>query len=238
MNRIQWILKTVLLAAVGCGFFFSMTGCGYVKNVRDDFLDIGSVAVGGAVPAGPPQKGEETESTILPVGIYAQATDILHVGAIQKTTTDLSWDRRGLAITRDNRAKFSFGPAHFIRIDQAPVIANAYKTEDNELDGWRNYMRQWEGPFFETPAKELIFRQKEGFLPYFYQGWRDWDGISLELAISDPFILHSGVYARVGAHPGQAVDFVLSLFALDFLYYDAAYNLDGTTRFPDKEADN
>ena len=222
-------IAIVVVAALVILFFTS--GCGYVKNVRDDFLDIGTFAVGGAVPSSPPEEESKTAGFILPIGIYAQATDIFHVGALMKNTYDLEWDRRGLAIARDDRAKFSFGPGHFVRINQAPVAANAYKKEGNELDGWRDYMRQWQGPITEAPAKELIFRQASGFLPYFYKGWRDWDGVSLEVAISDPFVLHSGIYARAGVHPAQAFDFVLSLFYLDFLYHDAAYHFDGTPRF-------
>ncbi|MGM0453900.1 MAG: hypothetical protein ACQERN_12110 [Thermodesulfobacteriota bacterium] len=220
-----------LVVLVVCGFILSTAGCGYMKNVRDDFLDIGTFAVGGAVPSTPPAEDAEAAGHILPIGIYAQATDIFHLGAIQKSTWDLEWDRRGLSVTEDVRAKYSFGPGHFVRIDQAPVAANVYKMEGNDVDGWRDYMRQWEGPISGAPAKELIFRQESGFMPYLYKGWRDWDGISLEVAISDPFVLHSGVYARAGVHPAQVVDFALSLFCLDFIYHDNAYHLDGTPRF-------
>ncbi len=219
-----------LLTAGMLAIFLAASGCGYVKNVRDDFLDMGTFAVGGAVPSAAPEKDTEKTGTILPIGVYVQATDIFHVGALQKSSTDLSWDRRGLSITRDSRAKYSFGPGHFVRIDQEPVLANDYKTEDNALDGWRDMMRQWKGPFVGAPARELIFRQETGFLPYFYKGWRDWDGVSVELAISEPFVLHSGLYVRAGVHPAQAADFVLSLFCLDFLYHDAAYHLDGSPR--------
>ncbi len=135
-----------------------------------------------------------------------------------------------MAVTKDTRAKYAFGPGHFVRIDQAPVLANGYKGEGNALDGWRQTMRQWQGPISGAPAKELIFRQETEFLPYLYKGWKDWDGISLEVAVCDPFVLHSGVYARAGVHPGQVIDFALSLFCLDFMYHDAAYHLDGSPR--------
>lgn len=213
------------------GIFLSTIGCGYVKNARDDFLDIGTFAVGGKVPSPAPEKDAESTPSILPIGIYVQATDIFHAGVIQKRTWDLAWDRRGLSVAEDARLKYSFGPWHFVRIDQAPIMANDYKEEGNALDGWRAYMRDWKGPITAAAAKELIFRKESDYLPYFYKGWRDWDGISLELALSDPFILHSGVYARAGVHPAQAVDFVLSLFHLDFLYHDAAYHFDGTPRY-------
>ncbi len=64
------------------GIFLSTAGCGYMKNVRDDFLDVGTLAVGGAVPGPAPEAESDKTGHILPIGIYAQATDIFHVGAI------------------------------------------------------------------------------------------------------------------------------------------------------------
>ena len=60
-------------------------------------------------------------------------------------------------------------------------------------------------------------------LPWLSQGWQDWETISIEVAIPEPFILHSGFYARVGVDPSQVFDLFLGLFGLD-LYGDAAYN--------------
>jgi hypothetical protein len=220
------VVVVALLAAV----VTTGSGCGYFKNVRDDFMDIGGLAIGVCTPV----LEEGNDATVLgfippSLGVYVQATDFLHLGALYKISADITWDRRGAGIIVDERAKFGVGPYHWITIRELPVLANGYKTEDSGLGPWREEMANRKDPIFGAPAKIVKYSTKE-WQPYLWQGWQDWETFSLEVAISEPFITHCGFYARVAADPSQWVDAVLSLFFLD-LHGDRAYNIDGTLRF-------
>lgn len=230
------LVRATLVLAVAVGIMFSATGCGYLKNVRDDLMDCGTLAIGVVPPVVPTSEGTQAVGFLPPsIGVYAEFTELCHFGILCKATGDLEWDRRGAGVTVDVRRKFGLGPLHHVFIEQTPVLANAYKTPDNEMDGWREHMRELSDPVFDSPAKIMIFEPivpeaeppyPEGEparrLPYLSRGWQDWEFISLEVAIPEPFILHSGFYVRVGVDPSQIVDLALSLLCID-MYDDAAY---------------
>jgi hypothetical protein len=225
-----------LVAVVGVVALGAM-GCGYARNLRDDFLDCGTLAVGVVPPVVPTEEGTRAVGFLPPcIGIYAQFTDLLHLGALAKGTGDLEWDRRGLAVTVDKRCKFGVGPFHWVWIEQEPVVANAYKTPDNEMDGWRDHMRSLRDPVMDAPAKVMIFRPEQTVIPglktspWLYRGWQDWEFLQLEVGIPEPFILHSGIYVRGGLDPSQVFDLVLGIFTVD-LYDDAAYELNGDLKY-------
>jgi len=233
--RLQAVLALVALA----GLSLTAAGCGYLKNVRDDALDVGTLAVGIVPPVVPTDEGPKAVGFLPPaIGAYLEVTQFFHLGAIYKATGDLEWDRRGLDVTVDRRWKLGLGPAHQVYIEQTPIVANAYKSTDNELDGWRDHMDNLVDPVFGAPAKTLIYTPTEDRptglvgLPYLSRGWQDWEGISVEVAIPEPFILHSGFYARAGVDPSQVVDLLLSVFCID-MYGDAAYKLwSGKPKYP------
>jgi len=215
------------------GLILGASGCGYLKNVRDDFMDCFMLGVGGVVPVVP--AGEESRAVgFLPpsLGVYVEATEFMHLGAILKASGDLEWDRRGLAALVDTRTKVGLGPLHYVAVRQytSPSLANAYKVEGNQMDGWRNHMRRLTDPVFRRPAKELIFNTSGG-LPFLHRGWQDWEVFSVEVAVPEPFILHSGFNIRAGADPSQMFDFVLGLLCID-LYDDNAYTFWGKLQHP------
>ena len=219
-----------LMAAIVVLSFLS-AGCGYVKNVRDDMMDIGTASVGFTPPVIPGDDGGEAVGPITPtIGVYAEATEFFHLGALGKGSGDLEWDRRGAGVVADSRVKLGFGPFHWGRINQKPIWVNDYKEEGNELDGWREHMREMEDPLFDAPAKELVFREEFNDTRFMHKGWQDWETFSLEVAIPEPFITHCGFYTRLGVDPSQIFDAALSIVCLD-LYDDAAYNFDGSPRF-------
>jgi len=210
------VLACVSLLAVAAG-------CGYCKNVRDDFADMFVLGVGVTPPVVPRGEGSVVAGIFPPsLGVYAQATDFIHLGALVKASGDLVWDRRGCGVVADRRMKFGLGPFHYVRVDESPIWTNAYKRTGNELDAWRGHMRKMKDPLFKSSAKELTFDGSQGRQPYLYRGWQDWEMVSVEVAVPDPFLLHSGFNLRAGVSPCQVFDFVLSLFGLD-LYNDAAY---------------
>ncbi|MFO7822239.1 MAG: hypothetical protein R6V56_09340 [Lentisphaeria bacterium] len=228
----------VRLTAVGC-IAVLVAGCGYMKNVRDDALDIGTVAVGVVTPVAPGEEENQGIGFIPPsLGLYLQATDFLQAGWINKATGDAEWDRRSLGLIGDVRKKIGLLFAHDIYIKQYPYVVNGYKDPDSEMDYWREHMDKLTPFYADISAKTLIYEPKDAegvtmanftkrkSLPYFHNGWQNWETFSVELALPEPFILHSGFYARVGVDPSEVFDFALGLLCLD-LYDDNAYSLNG-----------
>ncbi len=241
MSASRRILRTGLLLSVLIGLVLATTGCGYLKNLRDDAMDCGTLAVGYVPPVAPGDEEVKAIGLLPPaLGAYVEVTEFLHLGALFKATGDLEWDRRGAGATIDVRRKIGIGPLHDVFIEQEPIVANAYKTRDNELDGWREHMAAMKDPVFGSPAKVLIYESQNktlGYeidpdafvwrsLPWMSRGWQDWEMVSVEFAIPEPFILHSGFYFRAGFDLSQVVDLALSALCLD-LYSDAAYNFAG-----------
>lgn len=224
------------LVVLVVGSLLGSAGCGYLKNVRDDFQDI-LILGAGVTPPTTPVKGEDGGDAVAGIfppslGVYVEATEFMHLGGIIKGSGDVEWDRRGLSVGTDCRAKIGLGPAHYVRIYQDPVAANAYKREGNELDGWREHMRDMRDHVYDRPAKELIFADNKNKLPFMHRGWQDWEVFAAEVAIPEPFILHSGFNVRAGVNPCEVFDFALSLFCID-LYNDRAYEYaSGNPRFP------
>ncbi len=244
MGRRRAVLRAVLVCVALGTLMVGFSGCGYARNVRDDLMDCGTLAVGVVPPVVP---GDDTTVVgPLPpaIGAYAEMTEFFHLGALFKATGDLEWDRRGLSATVDVRRKLGIGPFHDVYIQQTPALANPYKETGNQMDGWRRHMADLEDPLFNSPAKVLIFEPEDvslasGYgeeqftwkaLPWMSKGWQDWETFSLEVAVPEPFILHSGLYLRAGVDPSQVFDLVLSVFGVDF-YQDAAYNAEGTLKY-------
>lgn len=254
-----------LSATVGLVALLSLmcvaAGCGYVKNVRDDLLDVGSFAIGGVPPVVPFSEGAQAVGPLPPaIGVYVELTEFLHFGYLYKATGDIQWDRRSLGTMIDTRRKVGFGPFHSVTIKQEPICADAYKTPGGPMEAWRQHMADLKDPLFQRDAKVLIYEPEEyapemevssyetylriasgsggggmaetdESLPFLYRGWQDWETISVEVAVPEPFLLHSGFYIGVGCDPSQVFDLALSLLCID-IYDDAAYEFwSGDYRF-------
>lgn len=255
MSRARGMVRITFVLVALVGLLVSTTGCGYVKNVRDDVLDVGTFAVGIVPPVVGGEDGPQAVGFLPPCfGAYLEVTEFLHLGYLVKATGDLEWDRRGLGVMKDVRRKAGLGPWHTIGIEQTPIFADDYKTPGSPMEGWREHMRSMRDPIFNRPAKILIYGAgadeevmdadelrwaeiraridgqtdvRQGLLdvpelPDLHRGWQDWETISFEIAIPEPFLLHSGFYLRAGFDPSQIFDMVLGLVGVD-LYRDAAY---------------
>jgi len=220
-------LAILLAAAVVTG----ASGCGYLSNVGDDFLDCFSLAVGVTPPVVPGGE-KDTAVGIFPpsLGVYAEASEFLHLGAVVKHSADVEWDRRGLGLLADRRLKLGIGPFHYIRLYQEPIAVNDYKERKNGLDAWREHMAGLKDPVFDSPGKRLVFDDNKKELPFMHRGWQNWLSFNAEVAVPEPFITHSGFNARVGFNLCEVFDFAVGLLGLD-LYTDNAYYLDGTLRY-------
>lgn len=242
-------LQPFRFAAAAVALFAA--SCGYVRNVRDDFLDIGNAAVGIVPPILPGDAesagGDKAVGFFPPAyGVYVEATDFVHLGALHKHTLDLEWDRRGLGAVNDDRTKLGFGPWHKVELDVDATWTNDYLSTGNELDGWRAHMAAMRDPIFDRAAKQMTYEKAKFARPQsrsggadeqrgLHRGWQDWESFSLEVAVPEPFLLHTGIYLRAGFDPSQIFDFALSLIGLD-LYGDNAYRLGGAVRYPNDSA--
>lgn len=226
-----------LAAIAALAVIAAMTpGCGYVKNLRDDAMDCFMFGAGVVTPVASTESGKVGVGPIPPsIGIYVEATDLLHLGALYKVSGDIEWDRRGTGIVVDSRKKFGIGPIHYTDVKQEPIIANDYKRRDNDMDGWRTNMNRLRDPLFRRPGKQLIFDdRRESSRWVLHRGWQDWETFSIEVAIPEPFFFHSGINFRVGFDPSQVFDLLLGIFGLD-LYDDNAFKANGELRFPPQE---
>jgi hypothetical protein len=106
--------------------------------------------------------------------------------------------------------------------DYANGAAGFYKDERRSS---RWHQRMWDmsyenklfWPGIAVPAKDLIHDDgtwSEEVLPL-RRGWQYWETIAVEAGISEPFLTHLGLYARVGVDPSELLDFVLGLFTID-----------------------
>jgi len=231
--RSRWFGRLIALALIGC-IVAGSSGCGYLKNMRDDFADCFILGAGIVTPVAPGDPDNMAVGFLPPsFGVYVEATEFMHLGAIYKASADIEWDRRGMGVLVDQRAKAGIGPLHYVNITQIPLWVNAYKVEGNQMDGWRKHMRALQDPVFHRPAKELIFDSPLAE-PFLYKGWQDWETFSVEIAIPEPFILHSGFNVRVGVDPSQIFDFALGILCID-LYDDNAYRFGGKLQHPLEE---
>ena len=208
-GMVQKVLALAALASVVLG----VSGCGYLKNVRDDVMDLGELSVGVNLP----RVGGEVTAFRPPIGAYVEATDFLHFGGISRAGADLEWDRRGLGILGDSRKKIGFGPWRSVQIKQTPWVTNGYKRTGSKLDGWRGHMRSMS--LAGAPATELVFTGAKS--PFFYKGWHNAAHFSVEGSLYEPLVSRVGLYARIGLDPGQAADLVLSVVLLDLWGDDA-----------------
>ncbi len=241
------LIRPVCTAMLTAALVTLTTGCGYFKNVRDDLMDCGSIAVGGVPPLVKSGAERKVVGIVSPcAGVYVQATDFCHLGGLYKITGDVEWDRRGAGVMIDRRKKLGLGPFSRLFITQEPIRANDYKIPHASMEPWRRHMAAMRDPLFNRPAKELIFEPELTTfytakpewqmtceaLPQLPFGWQDWEMLSVEVGIPEPFILHSGIYLRLGFDPSQVFDLLLTTFGYD-LYDDAAYNRDGSLKYQD-----
>ena len=142
------------------GILYVCSGCGYVKNVRDDFNDCFIAGVGITPPVIKTADGSRAMGPIpCSAGVYIEATNFCHLGALKKCSGDAVWERRGHGLVADQRTKLGLGPWHSIKIRQDPARATCYLRTGNYLDEWREHMRNLRDPIWESPAKTLIYNE-------------------------------------------------------------------------------
>lgn len=198
----------------------ALPGCNYLRGRLDDFNDIYTLGIGGTIIRDSPYPSG--------LGVYVEATEMMHVGAMFYRGYMLELDRRGAAVTRvEEDLRWGLGPFKEWRLKEHYEPADAYKAGDVRrwqqrmdlkeyhplLVGWERE-RGLEGP---VPAKRMRF--DDIVVSHYPRGWQDWGYVGVDVAISEPFVLHAGIRVKAGIDLSQILDFLIGIFGAD-LYED------------------
>jgi hypothetical protein len=211
--RSQRTLASLLALALGAVL---LSGCLYSRQRADDFLDIFDLGIGVTA--------ESKASWIPPTfGVLAEVGPVA-LGGITHHGLTAEVDGRGLFAGREERSRLAF---FYIQgwqenEDYADGCTGFYKDRTRSRS-WQERMESnafikklfWAGTI--VPAKDLIHEDAEWRWEVFplRRGWHYWETIAVEAGLSDPFLTHAGLYARVGLDPSEFLDFVLGIFTVD-----------------------
>lgn len=193
-----------------------LSGCMYARHRTDDFLDVFDLGLGVTA---------ESQHSWLPptFGVLAEAGPIA-LGGITHNGYVAELDGRGAYAGPDSRSRLALlyiqGWQH--QQDYVNGCMNFYK-DIRRSRAWHEHMRDmayvkklfWAGTV--VPAKDLIHDDPEWRWEVFplRRGWQYWETIAVEAGISEPFLTHAGLYARVGLDPSEILDFVLGFLTID-----------------------
>ncbi|MBI1785748.1 hypothetical protein HYR69_11445, partial [Candidatus Sumerlaeota bacterium] len=208
---------TLWTGAVILALSMPLTGCRYVANRCADFRDI--FQFGGGVTIENPKTGMIPPS----LGVYAQATEFVNLGAVHFSGVSAEWDGRGMFAGPETRTRFGFGPWQRLRIDQN--YETGYENYFKKIDSlWTKRMNTRSMRFWDRPAKELEYefyanpahQSKTPLFPIMHRGYQYWENFNVEASISEPFLTHHGLNLRLGFDPSEIFDWVLGFTTYDF----------------------
>ena len=199
------------------GVLLNTMGCRYLTNRYYDFRDTLDMGVGVST--------ENSTTGIVPpaLGLYFEATDFLHLGAISHYGPVAEVDLRGSGVYHENRQRLGFGPWQALHLDQDYSVdtKNYFKTPNTR---WANWMKSVNQSLCHTPAKDLIYSRWAKDMPYGcflrHRGYQYWEYMGTEAAICDPFFSHFGLYLRLGIDISEVSDFMLGWCGVDFKHDD------------------
>jgi chemotaxis protein MotB len=169
---------------------------------------------------------ENSCSGMLPpaLGVYLEATDFAHLGAITHYGYIAETDMRGSGVYYEERCRMGFGPWQALHLDQDYANAaykNYFKTPNTR---WERWMKSSLNSFCDAPAKELVYTHWAKEMQYrcfmLHRGYQYWEYMGAEAAICDPFLTHFGFYLRAGFDVSEVSDFLLGWTTYDFKHDD------------------
>ena len=199
------------------GMMFSTLGCSrYLTNRYFDARDMAHLAVGVT--------HENSQTGIWPpaLGIYLEATEFLHLGAITYHGTTAELDMRGSGVYNEDRGRLGLLWWQWLKLDQdyrEACYTNYFKTPGNLWEeGMTSPVMYWY--WKDVPAKDLTYQHWRNGYQYgtalMPRGYQYWEYIGAEVAICDPFITKWGLTTRAGFDLSEASDFLLGWFGIDF----------------------
>jgi len=205
--------STMFFLVLAMAGLFSTGCCRYAHNRVFDAMDI--FELGAGVTAENPVSGMIPPA----LGVHAQVTEFLNLGAVHFTGYSAEMDGRGLFAGFESRTRIGCLPLQVVRIDQDYEFGweNYFKKVDTK---WDRRMSSTEMRFKNKAAKELNYKSVNDWMrhgaPLFYRGWQYWGNTGVELAFCEPFLTHWGFDLRVLVDPSEISDFVLGWFFIDF----------------------
>lgn len=206
-------MRCLLLLFV-LGALLNTMGCRYMTNRYYDFRDTFDLGAGVST--------ENSVTGILPpaLGLYVEATDFLHLGAISHYGYIAEVDMRGSGVYHEERARLGFGPWQALHLDQdynGAAYKNYFKTPNTR---WERWMKSVNQSLCGVPAKDLTYDHWANHMQYGcflrHRGYQYWEYMGGEAAICDPFFTHLGVYLRAGIDISEVSDFLLGWTTFDF----------------------
>lgn len=210
----------------------------WLGNRLSDLMDI--FAIGGGLTFENRIGGPIPPS----IGVYAEATTLLNLGAITHNGGTIEIEGRGAGAFTESRTLFGLGPYRGWKIYQNEQWVNYYKNSarsqawarrmdselrstalarinrwmaDSEFGNWFYITEVIGDPAKRPNHKDKHFRRAFLGVP---RGWQTWEYIGAEAAICEPFLTHMGVTVRAGVDLSEAMDFVLGIFCIDFKHDD------------------
>jgi len=156
-------------------------------NRVHDFMDIFELA-----RALPLKTGERHDPAAL--GVHAQVTEFVNLGAVHFTGYSAEMDGRGLF------AGFESVLVLAVCLCRSCVSIRITRRRENYFKKadtlWDRRMQSTPMRFWNKPAKELHYKSVSDWLrrgsPLFYRGWQYWGNTGVEVALCEPFLTHLG----------------------------------------------
>lgn len=194
------------------------SGCRYIANRYYDMRDTFAVGVGVT--------GENPVTGIVPpsLGLYVEATDWLHLGAIHYNGYTAECDLRGTFVGPESETRFGLLWWQMIRKNQSyPEACYLNKFKDQDFP-WTHRMESLGMRHDGVPAKRVHYEHYQSYLirgtGLLHRGWQYWEYAGFEAAICEPFVTHAGVMMRAGFDMSEVFDFLLGFACVDFKHDD------------------
>ena len=208
-----------LVAMTLLGMLLGASGCAqqYGANRASDFCDIFQFGIGATF--------ENSQTGMWPpaLGVHAQVSDFVNLGAVHFSGSTAEWDGRGFYTGPESRTRLGFGPMQMLRIqqDSSSGGGNYFKQSDGL---WTRRMNATSERWARSPAKELDYEfwadELHQGAPLFHRGWQYWLNTGVELALCDPIFTHMGIDLKLGVDVSEISDCLLGLFKFDFKHDD------------------